>query len=197
MTFPVYAKKASCTAFVLALALIEASCGDVYRPVAQVIPGTPPNPGAVHFIVTLSTNGSTDRGTADHVDVSGDTSLGAFQTGLTPIHAALTANASKLYVANLGDNTVTANLPSSPTTASVISLAQGAQPVFLHTAENNNVYVANFGTSTVSVINANSNALAGADVSVGTNPVALAEMPTAGATNQKLYVANHNSSNVS
>src|SRR5215467_3607605 len=197
MTSSVYAKKALCAAFVLILALIEASCGDVYRPVAQVIPGTPPNPAAVHFVVTLSTNGATDSGTADHVDVSGDTSLGAFKTGLLPAHAALTANASRLYVANLGDDTVTANVTSSPTAASVISLAQGAQPVFVHTAENNNVYVANFGTSTVSVINANSNALAGPDVLVGANPVALAEMPTASATNQKLYVANENSNSMS
>src|SRR5215470_19311719 len=197
MTSSVYAKKALCAAFVLILALIEASCGDVYRPVAQVIPGTPPNPAAVHFVVTLSTNGSIDSGTADHVDVSGDTSLGAFKTGLLPAHAALTANASRLYVANLGDDTIAANVTSSPTAASVISLAQGAQPVFVHTAENNNVYVANFGISTVSVINTNLNALAGSDVPVGANPVALAEMPVAGATNQKLYVANENSSSVS
>jgi DNA-binding beta-propeller fold protein YncE len=197
MTSSVYSKKARCVVFVLALALIESSCGDVYRPVAQVIPGTPPNPAAVHFVVSLSTNGNTDSGTANHVDVSGDTSLGAFLTGLMPVHAALTANASRLYVANLDDDTITANVTSSPTAASVISLAQGAQPVFVHTAENNNVYVANFGTSTVSVINANSNALAGPDVAVGANPVALAEMPVAGATNQKLYVANENSPNVS
>jgi len=197
MTSSVYAKKALCTAFVFALALIESSCGDVYRPVAQVIPGTPPNPGAVHFVITLSTNGNSDPGTSDHVDVSGDTSLGAFQTGLVPVHAALTANASRLYVVNLADDTVTANATSSPTSAAVISLAQGAQPVFVHTAENNNVYVANFGTSTVSVINANSNALAGPDVPVGANPVALAEMPVTGATNQKLYVANENSNNLS
>lgn len=215
MTSSFHAKKAISVAFVLTLALIGASCGDVYRPVAQVIPGTPPNPAAVHFVVAIETNGSNalvgstcqpsgtpppcieSQGTADHVDVSGDTSLGALLTGLNPIHAALTANASKLYVANLGDDTVTANVTLSPTAASVISLAQGAQPVFVHTAENNNVYVANFGTSTVSVINAISNALAGPDVAVGANPVALAEMPTAGSTNQKLYVASEGSNNVS
>jgi hypothetical protein len=214
MTSSVYAKKALSTAFVFTLALIGASCGDVYRPVAQVIPGTPPNPAAVHFVVAIEANGSNalvgatcqpsgtpppcieSQGTADHLDVSGDTSLGAFLTGLNPIHAALTANASRLYVANLGDDTVTANVTSSPTAASVISLAQGAQPVFVHTAENNNAYVANFGTSTVSVINTNSNALAGPDVPVGANPVALAEMPTAASTIQKLYVANENSSNM-
>ena len=197
MTSSVYSKKALCTLVVFAVALIESSCGDVYRPVAQVIPGTPPNPGAVHFVITLSTNGSADPGTANHLDVSGDTSLGAFLTGFVPVHAALTANASRLYVANLADDTVTANATSSPTSAAVISLAQGAQPVFVHTAENTNVYVANFGTSTVSVINANSNALAGPDVPVGANPVALAEMPTTGSANQKLYVANENSTSMS
>src|SRR5262249_39089793 len=119
MTSSVHAKKALGVAFVLALALIGSSCGDVYRPVAQVIPGTPPNPGAVHFVITLSTNGGADPGTADHVDVSGDSSLGAFQTGFMPVHAALTANASRLYVANLADDTITANITSSPTSASV------------------------------------------------------------------------------
>ena len=128
MTSSVYSSKALFVAFVFVLALIEASCGDVYRPVAQVIPGTPPNPGSVHFVITLSTNGGADPGSADHVDVSGDTSLGAFLTGLMPVHAALTANASRFYVANLDDNTITANVTSSPTAASVISLAQGASP---------------------------------------------------------------------
>src|SRR6266700_8431069 len=195
------ARRLTWIAFVAAIGIIESSCGDVYRPVAQIIPGTPPNPAAVHFVAAVSTNGATDIGSASRIDVSGDTSLGVLQTGLRPAHAALIPNASKIYIANFGDDTVTENAPSNPTVTSTISLAQGAQPVFVHSAENNNVYVANFGTSTVSVINANSNVVTNSvDITLppvlGFKPIALAEMPNAGSTNQKLYVANAGSNNL-
>jgi YVTN family beta-propeller protein len=192
---PGVARRLTWIAFVAALGIIESSCGDVYRPVAQIIPGTPPNPAAVHFVAAVSTNGATDIGSASRIDVSGDTSLGVLQTGLQPVHAALIPNASKMYIANFGDDTVTENAPSNPTVTSTISLAQGAQPVFVHSAENGNVYVANFGANTVSVINATSNVVT-TSVLVGANPVALAEMPNAGSTNQKLYVASQASNNV-
>jgi len=180
----------------LALGLITTSCGDVYRPVAQIVPGTPPNPSAVHFVETVSANGKLNTGSGSRLDVAGDTNLGNLQTGVQPAHAALIQNASKLYIANFGDDTVTENAPSNPTVTSTIGLPSGSQPVFVHSAESNNVYVANFGTGTVSVINANSNAVT-TSVPVGANPVALAEMPSTGSTNQKLYVANEGSSSVS
>jgi YVTN family beta-propeller protein len=192
---PGVARRLTWIAFVAALGIIESSCGDVYRPVAQIIPGTPPNPAAVHFVAAVSTNGATDIGSASRIDVSGDTSLGVLQTGLRPVHATLIPNASKMYIANFGDDTVTENAPSSPTVTSTISLPQGAQPVFVHSAENGNVYVADFGTNSVSVINATSNVVT-TSVAVGANPVAMAEMPNAGSTNQKLYVASEGSINV-
>src|SRR5206468_293663 len=83
-----------------------------------------------------------------------------------------------------------------PTVTATISLPSGAQPVFVHSAENNNAYVANFGTSTVSVINTISNVVT-TSVPVGVNPVALAEMPSTGSSNQKLYIASKGSINVS
>jgi YVTN family beta-propeller protein len=192
MTSSIHPFKTLSTIFVLGLALICTSCGDVYRPVAQVIPGTPPNPAAVHFVIAVSTNGNNNIGSASRLDVSGDTNLGVLQTGQVPIHAALLQNASKQYIANYGDDTVTENAPSSPTTTSTISLAPGAKPVFVHTTENSNVYVANYGDNTVSVINAASNVVT-TSVPVGSHPVALAEMPNA----QKLYVANQGSNSVS
>ncbi len=192
---PGVARRLIWVVFVSALGFIESSCGDVYRPVAQVIPGTPPDPAAVHFVAAVSTNGGIDAGSASRIDVSGDTSLGVLQTGLRPTHAALIPNASKMYIANFSDDTVTENAPSNPTVTSTISLPQGAQPVFVHSAENGNLYVADFGTSMVSVINATSNVVT-TSVPVGANPVALAEMPNAGSTNQKLYVASKNSNNV-
>ena len=189
------ARRLTWIAFVAALGIIESSCGDVYRPVAQIIPGTPPNPAAVHFMAAVSTNGAINTGSASRIDVSGDTSLGVLQTGLMPVHAALIPNASKMYIANFGDDTVTENAPSNPTVTSTISLPQGAQPVFVHSAENGNVYVADFATNSVSVINATSNVVT-TSVPVAANPVGLAEMPNAGSTNQKLYVASEGSSNV-
>ena len=189
------ARRLTWIAFVAALGIIESSCGDVYRPVAQIIPGTPPNPAAVHFMAAVSTNGTINTGSASRIDVSGDTSLGVLQTGLMPVHAALIPNASKMYIANFGDDTVTENAPSNPTVTSTISLPQGAQPVFVHSAENGNVYVADFATNSVSVINATSNVVT-TSVPVAANPVGLAEMPNAGSTNQKLYVASEGSSSV-
>jgi YVTN family beta-propeller protein len=192
---PGVARRLIWVVFVAALSLIESSCGDVYRPVAQVIPGTPPNPAAVHFVAAVSTNGATDAGSGSRIDVSGDTNLGVLQTGLVPVHAALIPNASKLYIANLGDDTVTENAPSNPTVTSTVSLTQGAKPVFVHSAENGNMYVANFGANMVSVINTTSNVVT-TSVPVGGKPVALAEMPNAGSSNQKLYVANEGSNSV-
>src|SRR5437867_13432473 len=101
-----YRTKALSTAFLLALPLITVGCGDVYRPVALPIPGSPPSPGAAHFVVAVQGNGKIDGGSGSQINVSGDTNVGVFQTGLTPAHAALIPNGTKLYVANLGDDTV-------------------------------------------------------------------------------------------
>ncbi len=172
-------------------ALIGLGCGDVYRPVAQPIPLPPPDPSAFHFVVALSTNGPADPGSASRIDVSGDTSQGVFATGVAPVHAVLIPNGTRLYVANTGEDTVSANNTPTPTAAVTISLPGGSKPVFVHTTENGNVYVANSGNNTVSVINTTSNVVT-ATVPAGTRPIAMAELPNA----QKLYVANQGSSDV-
>jgi YVTN family beta-propeller protein len=169
-------------------ATIGIGCGDVYRPVAQPIIGPPPNPAAVHFIASVATNGPADPGSASRINVSGDTTQGLFPTGVFPAHAALIANGTRLYVANTGEDTVSANLVSSPTLVTTISLPAGSKPVFVASTETGNAYVANSGNNTVSVINANSNVLT-TTVPVGNNPTAMAEMPNG----QKLYVLNKGS----
>lgn len=207
---PVFLRAAAKVAFVLMLGVIEVSCGDTYRPVAQVIPQPPPNPAAFHFVISVSTNGAFDPGAASRIDVSGDSTVGVFQTGVAPAHAALIPNGTRLYVANSAEDTVTANNTPTPTVATTISLPpppQGAPslpcppnsspgcvnfPVSVHTTENGNVYVANYAGGTVSVISTTSNVVT-ATVSVGTHPVALTELPNA----QKLYVANQGSGEVS
>src|SRR6266700_389866 len=195
----------------LFVCILTTSCGDVYRPVAQVIPQPSPNPGAFHFVISLSVNGLdvldpvtnlcqpsgtpapclADSGTASRLDVSGDTNVGILKTGVLPFHAVLLPNASRLYVVNSAEDTVTENVTSTPTVPTTISLPAGSKPVFVHTAENNNVYTANFGNNTVSVINTTLNVVT-ATVAVGTHPVALAETPNG----QKLYVANQSSGTV-
>ena len=195
----------------LCVCILTTSCGDVYRPVAQVIPQPSPNPGAFHFVVSLSMNGLdvfdpttnlcqpsgtpapcvADSGAASRLDVSGDTNVGILKTGVVPVHAVLLPNASRLYVVNSAEGTVTENVASTPTVPTTISLPAGSKPVFVHTAENNNVYTANFGNNTVSVINTTLNVVT-ATVAVGTHPVALAETPNG----QKLYVANQSSGTV-
>ena len=179
-------------ALVLLLASLEVACNENYRPI--VIPVLPPapSPGALHFIISVTTNGPLDPGSASRIDVSGDTYSGSFKTGVVPAHAALTVNGNKLYVANTGEDTVSVNNVASPTVVSTIGLATGSQPVFVHTTESANMYVANYGNGTVSQINTTSDAVVNT-VSVGNHPVALAELPSG----QKLYAVNQGSGTVS
>jgi len=197
-------------AFLFLVCILEMSCGETYRPVAQPVLGPQPDPAAFHFVISVSTNGDNfpqsgscvpsgmpppciaDPGTASRLDVSGDTNVGVLTTGILPTHAALVLNGSRLYVSN-SDDTVTANNTSAPTTqAATIALAPGSRPVFVHTTENANVYVANSGNDTVSVINTTTNVVTSTvPLATGSKPVALAETPNG----QKLYVANQGSPN--
>jgi YVTN family beta-propeller protein len=196
MTLQVRAKSLSVCLRVVAapfffLLVSGPGCGDTYRPVAQPIIGPLPDPAAFHFVISVGQNGFSP-GSASHLDVSGDSNSGNLVTGVLPVHAALIPNGSRLYVANNGEDTITANNTQSPTTlGATVTLASGSQPVFVHTTENNNVYVANFGNNTVSVISTASNVVT-ANIPVDGQPIALAETPNA----QKLYVANQGSGNM-
>jgi DNA-binding beta-propeller fold protein YncE len=111
----------------------------------------------------------------------------------------------KLFVANAGslfagdaDNVMAFTPASQSSTAtglgtpSVFSLPFGSLPVFVNTAQVGAVFVANYGTNTVSSLNTSSNvvSLTGA---VGSHPVALAETPNT----LNLYVANEGGDSVS
>lgn len=112
-------------AFTILLGLICASCGETYRPVAQPIQGLQPSPAPFHFVVSISTDGigdnHRDSGAASNIDVSGDSIRGNLKAGIAPVHAALVAG-SKLYIANSGEDSVTANNVSAPTAVATISL---------------------------------------------------------------------------
>jgi YVTN family beta-propeller protein len=101
------------------LTLLWMACGQVYRPVVipcsqGAVPGCPveppPIPANFHAVYAISTNVPNNPGWATEIDVSGDTLLAetpingpdAPNGGLTPTHAALLPNNSKLFVANAG-----------------------------------------------------------------------------------------------
>jgi YVTN family beta-propeller protein len=186
---PMTAWRVARLAAVLILALICLSCGDTFRPVAIPVTPPPPDPRSFHYILMVSDNGADNPGASTRIDVSGDTNVGVAKLGLGPVHATLLPNGSKIYVANSLENTVSVYSPADATTVTTVSLsAPGsapANPVFVHTTQNDTVYVANSGNNTVSVISTATNAVTHT-VSVGINPIALAETPDG----KKLFVAN-------
>jgi DNA-binding beta-propeller fold protein YncE len=174
------------------------SCGQVYRPVVIPTGTTPPDPENFHTVFGISSNVSSNPGSALQIDVSGDTDIGAANMGVSPTHATILPNNSRVFVANAGslfagdaDNVMAFTPASQSSTATglgaptVFSLPFGSLPVFVNTAQAGAVFVANYGTNTVSSLNTSSNvvSLTGA---VGSHPVALAETPNT----LNLYVAN-------
>ena len=180
------------TALVLvALSVVTwAGCGDVFRPVAVPLPGPSPDPKNFHFAVVVSQNAIGNPGTAMQIDVSGDTNVGVAASGMTPVHAMLLSpNANRVYVANGTADTVStfvpANLFASIGPVTTISLPANANPVFVQSVESTEVYVADFGSNDVAVINTTSNVVTNF-IAVGPNPDLLAETPDA----RKLYSLN-------
>jgi YVTN family beta-propeller protein len=133
---------------------------------------------------------------------------------VAPVHAAFLPNGTKIYVANSGEDTVSASSSLTPTQATTIALPQlcdavgcaASVPVFVNSTENGKVYVANSGNGTVSVINAVSDvvintvavdpAFAGSPLPApnrNANPIALAELPNS----FKVYSVNQGNSTVS
>jgi DNA-binding beta-propeller fold protein YncE len=209
-------------AFAALLFLICTSCGETYRPVAFPIVPSPPSPGTSHFVLTVSGNGMVPSdpvqppfpGTIMRIDTSGDSVLAATENGLGPVHATVLPNGTAWYVANSLEDTISASTLSASSTHSTIALPDlpgdptatppvlptFATPVFVHTAENGNVYVANYNYGTVSVINTTANivvANVGVDPTaaipnVNANPVSLAELPNG----SKVYSANRGNGSV-
>ncbi|MBZ5571332.1 MAG: YncE family protein [Acidobacteriia bacterium] len=169
----------------LLLFLICISCGETYRPVANPVIPNQPNPAFAHVAIVLSGNGSNNAGASTTIDVSGDTAVSQATVGLMPAHATLALNATRVYVANAADDTVSEFSPSNPTPVTTVSLPAGSAPAFVTTAETASTYVANPGAGTISVISNNGTVLTDT-VPVGVQPVAMAETPNG----QKLYVAN-------
>jgi YVTN family beta-propeller protein len=202
--------------------LLCISCGQVYRPVVIPctqggIPGcpqpTPAIPSNFHAVFAISANAPNNPGGAMQIDVSGDSIIAETPTsnqsapnlGDNPTYAAVLPNDSRVFITSAGSllpggiDVVSFFVPAvqSPTATgfgpvNTVALPTGSQPVFVGTTQNNAVYVANFGTSSVSVINTLTNVVSNT-ASVGLQPVALAETPDG----LKLYVANQGGNSVS
>jgi YVTN family beta-propeller protein len=179
---------------VFALALVAASCGDTFRPIVIPLNPNPPSGKLQHFMVFTSNNGLAASGDASRIDVSGDTNVGSLQVGLGPVHGAILPNDSEIYIANSGDDSVTAF--TSTGTSTFISLPAGAVPIFLGTTEISNIYAADSGNGTVAAINTATNVATIIPLAVNSasfRPVALAETPAG----DKVYVANQGNNSVS
>jgi YVTN family beta-propeller protein len=172
------------------LFLVCTGCGETYRPVANPLIPPQPTPAFSHVVMVITDNGSNNPGATTTIDVSGDTAESQSQTGLQPVHAALVGG-TEVFVANSLDDTVSEFGVASPQPVKTISLPSScgsppcSMPVFLASAETNEVYVASFKSNTVSAISTTLNVVTN-NITVGTGPVAMAETPD----QNKVYVAN-------
>ncbi len=184
-------RRAISAAGIAFLYLICLGCGDTFRPVAIPIPPKPPDPSTFHFVLVLTDNGTNNPGATSRIDVSGDTNVGVARVGLRPVHATLLPNASRAYIANQSEQTVSWYAPSDVTKVTTITLPDGYSPDFVHTTQNDTVYVAEPNLAApaspglVSFVSVTSNVVR-QTVAVGNDPVALAETPDS----RKLYVVN-------
>ena len=83
-------------------ALLELSCGQVYRPVVIPIDVVPPSSQNFHAVFGISANVPYTPGTALQIDVSGDSDIGQANMGMNPTHAAILPNNSRVFVASAG-----------------------------------------------------------------------------------------------
>ena len=106
---------------------------------------------------------------------------GCAANGLNGVYTVTAASAGSFSVAN------TTNVVDNPEL--VGAQAKVPNAVFVNTTQNNNVYVAGYGTNSLYVINATTDVVT-ATLPVDSHPVAVAETPDG----KKVYVANHGSS---
>jgi len=178
-------------ALVALLALTWLGCGNEFRPVATpTFPGGGDPQGQRQAVAVNNAGGAI--GSTTNINVSGDTVVASHTVGKGPVHAGTTPGGARIFVANLGDDSVSTYLTLlASATPITISLPAGSAPVFAHSTQSTRMYIANSGTGTVGVIDANTNVLTDL-VAVGSNPVALAEQPSGA----KLYCVNQNDGTV-
>jgi hypothetical protein len=70
--------------FMLAALTVWTGCGDVFRPVANPIPGPTTDPRNFHIAVVVSQNAAGNPGSGMQIDVSGDSNVGTVNVGQQP-----------------------------------------------------------------------------------------------------------------
>jgi len=152
--------------------LLLSGCGDVYRPVATPVPKPGGDPQATRVAVVISNNNGSP-GMASSIDVSGDTNIGNFVVGRTPVHAAFLPFSSQALVANKNDDSLSFITPLlQGSTVAIVTLPAGSAPVYLAGTQFGFMFVANSGTNSVGVITISGFALQ-SSIPVGRTPVAL------------------------
>jgi hypothetical protein len=188
---------------ILFLGLICISCGDTYRPTIIPNPVPTPDPENFHTVIAVNQNSPFYPGTGMQMDVSGDSNAGVTKLAMGPVHAMLSG--SRVWVANAISNSVSvfnsAGTAGSIGSSTNVNLPAGFSPVFVHSTEGSTIYVANASSpdpnaapGTVDAISSTpSTSVVTNVISVGRNPVAMAETPDG----KELYVVNQADNNVS
>jgi YVTN family beta-propeller protein len=172
--------------------VLLSGCGDVYRPVANPVVKPGGDPQATRVAVVISNNNGSP-GMASSIDVSGDTNIGNFVVGRSPVHAAFIPLTSLVLVANKNDDSLSFFTPlSQGSTVTFVTLPAGSAPVYLASTHPGFMYVANSGTNSVGVVTTSSFALQ-TSIPVGRTPVALVQTPDA----SMLYSVNKGDGTVS
>ncbi len=168
------------------LIALWSGCGDIYRPVANPIlqPGGDPQLRRQALVVNNS-NGA--QGTTTEIDVSGDSNLGNFPVGRSPVHGAYYAGGlTRAFVANKGEDTISFYSPMSQGSAvSTVTLPSGSAPVYVFAQQASSLFVAESGSNKLGVVNIATGVLS-TELGVGTRPVAITGTPD----NSKVFVAN-------
>lgn len=99
---PMSSRRVGWVAVVALAAWLEASCGQVYRPVVIPVGVVPPSPQNYHAVFGISTNVPFNPGAALQIDVSGDSDIGQANMGVNPTHGAVLPNNSRVFVASAG-----------------------------------------------------------------------------------------------
>jgi DNA-binding beta-propeller fold protein YncE len=178
--------------------LVELSCGEQYRPVANPVISPGGQPAVAHYAWVVNFN-PTGAGSTTEIDVSGDSNLSVNSMGNGSVAAAFPASSLALYVANSTADSVSEYLPTLAGSVTTINLLPGSHPVTLGSAQNAAMYVVNQGTNsacpnTGSISTITTSTLTVSNTTcVGRNPVAMAQS----ATTNYIYVINQGDSTVS
>jgi DNA-binding beta-propeller fold protein YncE len=187
------------------LMLVAVGCNDTLRQFIVPVPSPSGDPGTLAHAITLSTNPSPNGpGSDTHIDVSGDSNVGIVPLGIDPVFLGIASN--RAFVINRGDpsasippsvSTYVALLPNS--TLSTVTLpATSLDPVAGATSSSGNIYIANRGSNSVDLISGSALAVVATIKlpSTVTNPVSNPVMIAGNAANNKIFVVNQGSNNV-